>query len=74
MRTTLHAYNTEHPCVHHPQDDAGKYGSADVPAKVCAILSPSGFVDTTDGAEGPFGVVLDKTSFYAESGAKWGRS
>lgn len=50
--------------------DGAKYGSADAAATVKAILSPAGFVQTTAGAEGPFGFVLDATSFYAESGGQ----
>jgi hypothetical protein len=61
-------------------DDSPKYGSADVSAKVLAILTPgSTFVDSTAAAveaangngEGvPVGLVLDTTSFYAESGGQ----
>ncbi|KAG1655811.1 hypothetical protein FOA52_015847, partial [Chlamydomonas sp. UWO 241] len=66
-------------------DDEPKYGSADVQAKVLAILTTAGFVNsvlailTTGGfvdsvdaasAEGAVGVVLDCTSFYAESGGQ----
>ena len=29
-----------------------------------------GFVDSTAGKSGPFGIVLDQTSFYAESGGQ----
>lgn len=36
-----------------------------------AILSTSGFVESTTGApEGPLGVVLERTPFYAESGGQ----
>jgi alanyl-tRNA synthetase len=61
-------------------DDTPKYGSADVAAKVLAILTPgSTFVESTAAAaeaangsgEGvPVGLVLDTTSFYAESGGQ----
>ena len=37
---------------------------------VRAILSRSGFVDSTAGAAGPLGVVLERTPFYAESGGQ----
>eukprot|EP00775_Hariotina_reticulata_P008612 gene8612-8793_t len=63
-------------------DDLPKYGSADVQAKVLAILTPgSTFVDSTASAvaaskdaegQAPVGLVLDTTSFYAESGGQVG--
>eukprot|EP00798_Chlamydomonas_sp_ICE-L_P016394 gene16394-22596_t len=50
-------------------NDEFKYSPADVEVTVLAILSPSGYVQSTsEHAEGPFGLVLDKTTFYAESG------
>lgn len=39
-------------------------------AKVMAVLSSSGFVDSTGGQEGPVGLVLDTTNFYAEQGGQ----
>mmetsp|Transcript_23994 Transcript_23994/g.42834 ORF Transcript_23994/g.42834 Transcript_23994/m.42834 type:complete len:1188 (-) Transcript_23994:165-3728(-) len=46
------------------------------PAQVKAILTPAGFVDSVNSAseeeKGPWGVVLDATSFYAESGGQIG--
>ncbi|EFJ48362.1 hypothetical protein VOLCADRAFT_120886 [Volvox carteri f. nagariensis] len=56
-------------------NDAPKYGSSDVSAKVLAILTPGGFVASTSEAadqDGPVGLVLDTTSFYAESGGQIG--
>ena len=55
-------------------NDAPKYGTVDAAAKVLAILSTAGYVDSTDAApEGaPVGLVLDTTSFYAESGGQVG--
>ncbi len=35
-----------------------------------AILSSSGFVDSSEGCEGPVGLVLDSTNFYAEQGGQ----
>ncbi len=53
------------------QDDSAKYRAEDVPAIIRAILTPTGYVDSTAGAaEGPAGLVLDITSFYAESGGQ----
>lgn len=54
------------------QDDSAKYRQEDVPATIRAILTPSGYVDSTAGTEGPAGLVLDITSFYAESGGQVG--
>ncbi len=53
-------------------DESAKYvWGAPVAATVRALLTPSGFVDAVDGAtEGPIGVVLDCTGFYAESGGQ----
>uniref|UniRef100_A0A061SAZ8 Alanine--tRNA ligase n=1 Tax=Tetraselmis sp. GSL018 TaxID=582737 RepID=A0A061SAZ8_9CHLO len=53
-----------------PTDDKPKYVEEDVDATVMAILSVSGFVDTTNVPEGLVGLVLDKTSFYAEAGGQ----
>jgi alanyl-tRNA synthetase len=55
--------------------DEPKYVNADLEgAKVLAILTSNGFVDSiaADSAEGGsiIGLVLDKTSFYAESGGQ----
>ena len=41
-----------------------------VQSKVMAILSSSGFVDSSEGCEGPVGLVLDSTNFYAEQGGQ----
>ncbi len=35
-----------------------------------AILSSSGFVNSSEGCEGPVGLVLDTTNFYAEQGGQ----
>ncbi|KAG2437150.1 hypothetical protein HXX76_005817, partial [Chlamydomonas incerta] len=54
-------------------NDAPKYGSADVGAKVLAILTAGGFAASSKDAEGGLvGLVLDTTSFYAESGGQIG--
>lgn len=63
-------------------DDSPKYSNTDVSAKVLAILTPgSTFVDSTadaieaagsDAEAVPVGLVLDTTSFYAESGGQVG--
>ena len=52
-------------------DDAHKYDvGANPTATVKAILTLDGFKDSTEGVEGPVGLVLDRTSFYAESGGQ----
>lgn len=35
-----------------------------------AILSSTGFVNSSEGCEGPVGLVLDSTNFYAEQGGQ----
>ena len=45
--------------------DEPKYTPTDVQAKVLAILTPNGFVDSTSsGAEGPYGLVLDQVGVW----------
>ena len=39
-------------------------------ATVRAILTLDGFAESTEGKAGPIGLVLDQTSFYAESGGQ----
>lgn len=41
-----------------------------VQAHVMAVLSSNGFVDSSAGCEGPVGLVLDTTTFYAEQGGQ----
>ena len=35
-----------------------------------AVLTSKGFVDSSDGCDGPIGLVLDTTNFYAEQGGQ----
>jgi alanyl-tRNA synthetase len=52
-------------------DDAPKYGAAHVETRVAAILTASGFVQSTaEAGGGAVGVVLEATSFYAEAGGQ----
>eukprot|EP00884_Botryococcus_braunii_P001847 jgi/Botrbrau1/11663/Bobra.168_2s0018.1 len=52
-------------------DDLPKYGEQDVETEVLAILSPTGFVTSSaEDGEGPLGLILRSTSFYAESGGQ----
>ncbi|KAJ3329901.1 Alanine--tRNA ligase, partial [Kappamyces sp. JEL0680] len=55
-----------------PTDDSFKYGSADVAAKVKAIYYEGEFVSSVsaDRHSGRFGIILDKTCFYAEQGGQ----
>lgn len=56
-----------------PTDDSYKYKwDVDLPATVMAVLSPNGFLESGgEISQGEFvGVVLDKSSFYAEAGGQ----
>jgi len=55
-----------------PTNDSEKYavGRPSHATTVKAILTPSGFVESTAAAEGPYGFVLESTTFYAESGGQ----
>ena len=55
-----------------PTIDGHKYvWHKDVGAKVLALLTPAGYVESvTPSTPGPIGVVLDATPFYAESGGQ----
>ena len=44
--------------------------SALLQTEVMAVLSSSGFVDSSQGCEGPLGLVLQSTNFYAEQGGQ----
>lgn len=50
--------------------DSPKYQDTDIEAKVMAVLSSKGFVDSSKGCEGTVGLVLDTTNFYAEQGGQ----
>ena len=49
-------------------DDSAKYGRENIKATIQAIYSSSGFVDSIDDSSVQYGVLLDKTPFYAEQG------
>lgn len=53
-------------------NDGAKYVAGDIESTVLAIYSDNKFVDSTEGiSEGAFfGIVLDKTNFYAEQGGQ----
>jgi alanyl-tRNA synthetase len=54
-----------------PTDDSFKYGTENVSAKIVAIYAGK-FVDSVkaDGDIGRFGIILDRTNFYAEQGGQ----
>ncbi|CCE82501.1 Piso0_002228 [Millerozyma farinosa CBS 7064] len=51
-------------------DDSYKYGLDNVKAKIVEIFDGSSFVDTIDSTEKEYGILLDKTAFYAEQGGQ----
>lgn len=53
-------------------DDHAKYLPGDINASVLAIFADNAFVESTDSLEEGafFGVILDKTNFYAEQGGQ----
>ncbi|KAJ3342184.1 Alanine--tRNA ligase [Gonapodya sp. JEL0774] len=52
-------------------DDSGKYLFGDISATVKGLYQDGKFVQTVDSSfQGNFGVILDKTNFYAESGGQ----
>ncbi|GMH32692.1 hypothetical protein BSKO_00526 [Bryopsis sp. KO-2023] len=54
-------------------NDAFKYEEGDVGTVVAAILTADGFVESVDeSTTGAVGIVLESTSFYAESGGQVG--
>lgn len=58
-------------CHYERAHDGRRYKAESAKTKVRAILSSSGFVDSTEAnGAGLLGVVLERTSFYAESGGQ----
>lgn len=53
-------------------DDSAKYVPGDIEASILAIYANDTFVESTEGLEEGsfFGIVLDKTNFYAEQGGQ----
>jgi alanyl-tRNA synthetase len=61
----------DHANVVRPNDD-GKFTKGDITGKIQLIFDGKNFVKTTDGlpTDKPFGILLDKTNFYAEQGGQ----
>ncbi|KAG4419276.1 Alanine--tRNA ligase [Cadophora malorum] len=57
--------------VPRPNDDA-KFSKGDTTAKVSLVYDGMSFLKTTEGlpSDKPFGILLDKTNFYAEQGGQ----
>ncbi|KAK0118112.1 Alanine--tRNA ligase [Cadophora gregata] len=57
--------------VPRPNDDA-KFSKGDTTAKVSLVYDGKSFLKTTEGlpSDKPFGILLDKTNFYAEQGGQ----
>ncbi|UZJ52494.1 hypothetical protein CBS101457_001814 [Exobasidium rhododendri] len=57
-------------------NDSQKYGTGNVAAKILTIYQNKGFFESTEAANidqgKPLGIILDQTSFYAESGGQQG--
>lgn len=51
-------------------DDSAKYGLENIKSKIVALYNGSEFVDSISEAGQQFGVLLDKTPFYAEQGGQ----
>lgn len=51
-------------------DDSFKYGLENIESKIVAIYDGSKFVDSISEAGQQFGIILDKTPFYAEQGGQ----
>lgn len=54
------------PCIY-----SCRYSVDSVETRVAAILSPAGFLQSTaEDGDGPLGLVLERTTFYAEQGGQ----
>lgn len=51
-------------------DDSFKYGMDDITSTIKAIHNNGEFVKSVDETSGRFGILLDKTNFYAEQGGQ----
>lgn len=53
-----------------PTDDTFKYANEDLSASVKLVFANNGFVESVSSSSQRFGVILDRTNFYAEQGGQ----
>ena len=69
--SSTHAVMCAVVAVSSPTSRAGRYSATQLTTRVAAILSPSGFLQSTEeDGDALVGLVLERTPFYAEQGGQ----